>query len=34
MGYVAKEYMSPGSQIEIEARGKTFPAVVVKFPFL
>ncbi|MFH1051749.1 MAG: glycine cleavage system aminomethyltransferase GcvT [bacterium] len=34
MGYVAKEYMNPGSQIEIEARGKTFPAEVVKFPFL
>ncbi|MCL5991235.1 MAG: glycine cleavage system aminomethyltransferase GcvT [Bacteroidetes bacterium] len=34
MGYVATELSAPGSKIEIEARGKTFPAVVVKLPFL
>jgi len=34
MGYVSKEYMNPGSKIEIEARGKTFPAEVVKLPFV
>jgi aminomethyltransferase len=34
MGYVAAEHKAPGSKIEIEARGKLFPAEVVKIPFL
>ncbi|MGA2296291.1 MAG: glycine cleavage system aminomethyltransferase GcvT [FCB group bacterium] len=34
MGYVAAGYHEPGTKIEIEARGKTFPAEVVKIPFL
>lgn len=34
MGYVASEFKSPGSKIEIEARGKKFTAEVIKLPFL
>ncbi|OGU18030.1 MAG: glycine cleavage system protein T [Ignavibacteria bacterium GWB2_35_12] len=34
MGYVSNEYSTPGSKIEIGARGKTFPAEVVKMPFV
>jgi len=34
MGYVSTEFSQPGSKIDIEARGKTFPAEVVKIPFL
>ncbi|HPO62026.1 MAG TPA: glycine cleavage system aminomethyltransferase GcvT [Candidatus Kapabacteria bacterium] len=34
MGYVATEFATPGSEIQIEARGKHFPAVVVKLPFV
>jgi aminomethyltransferase len=34
IGYVSAEYKAPGTEIEIEARGKHFPAVVVKMPFL
>jgi aminomethyltransferase len=34
LGYVAVAYKDPGAKIEIEARGKTFPAEVVKTPFL
>jgi glycine cleavage system T protein (aminomethyltransferase) len=34
MGYVAAEFKAPGTKIEIAARGKTFPAEVVKLPFL
>ncbi len=34
MGYVAVSCSQPGSKIEIEARGKTFPAEVVKLPFV
>jgi aminomethyltransferase len=34
MGYVTKEYSKLGSKIEIEARGKLFPAEVVKLPFV
>jgi len=34
MGYVATEYAAPGTAIEISARGTTFPAEVVKVPFL
>jgi aminomethyltransferase len=34
LGYVAAEYQAPGTKIEIEARGKMFPAEVVKLPFL
>lgn len=34
MGYVAVDYKSPGTQIEIEARGKKFPAEVIKLPFV
>jgi len=33
MGYVSTEFSQPGSKIDIEARGKTFPAEVVKIPF-
>lgn len=34
MGYVASEYKEAGTIIEIEARGKFFPAKVAKIPFL
>jgi aminomethyltransferase len=34
MGYVEAEFKEIGTQIEIEARGKTFPAKVVKVPFV
>jgi aminomethyltransferase len=34
MGYVSAEYKVIGSKIEIEARGKLFPAEVIKMPFL
>lgn len=34
MGYVAIDYSKPDTLIEIEARGKRFPAKVVKVPFL
>lgn len=34
MGYVATEFAAPGTEIQIEARGKHFPAFVVKLPFV
>ena len=34
LAYVEMDYKAPGTQIEIAARGKTFPAEVVKTPFL
>lgn len=34
MGYVSAEFSEPGSVISIFARGKEFPAEVVKIPFL
>jgi aminomethyltransferase len=34
MGYVAKEYSKPGSELGIEIRGKIVPATVVTLPFL
>lgn len=34
MGYVRTDLSAPGSQIEIKARGTTFPAEVRKLPFL
>lgn len=34
MGYVAWDYRNPGTVIEIEARGKKFPATVTKMPLL
>jgi aminomethyltransferase len=34
LGYVTPEFKAIGSVIEIEARGKKFPATVVKLPFL
>lgn len=34
LGYVKTAYKAPGTKIEIEARGKTFIAEVVKLPFL
>ncbi|MDR0927017.1 MAG: glycine cleavage system aminomethyltransferase GcvT [Ignavibacteria bacterium] len=34
MGYVPAEFKPIGSKVEIEARGKKFPAEVVKMPFL
>jgi aminomethyltransferase len=34
MGYVTPEFKSPGSKIEIEARGKKFEAEVIKLPFV
>ena len=34
MGYVSIDYAKPETEIEIEARGRRFPAKVVKFPFL
>lgn len=33
MGYVAKSYAKSGSEIFIQIRKKTIPAIVVKFPF-
>ncbi len=33
MGYVSDEFKAPGTKIDIEARGKKFPAEVVKTPF-
>lgn len=34
MGYVASAFAAAGTDIEIEARGKRFPAKVAKIPFL
>lgn len=34
MGYVAAEFKAPGTKIDIEARGKKFPAEIVKLPFV
>ncbi len=34
LGYVAKDYKAPETKIEIEARGKRFPAEIVKMPFV
>ena len=34
MGYVLSAYKEPGTKIEVEARGKLFPAEVVKLPFV
>jgi glycine cleavage system aminomethyltransferase T len=34
MGYVAWDYRNVGTVIEIEARGKKFPATVTKMPLL
>jgi aminomethyltransferase len=34
MGYVAAEFKSVGTQVEIEARGKRFLAEVIKTPFI
>jgi len=34
LGYVKSECKEPGTNIEIEARGKLFPAVVTKLPFV
>jgi aminomethyltransferase len=34
MGYIATEYSNPETIIELEARGKLFPAKVVKLPFV
>ncbi len=34
MGYVKIEFSEPGNTIEIEARGKSFPAEVIKLPFV
>jgi aminomethyltransferase len=34
MAYIATELTVPGTEIEIEARGKRFPAVVTKIPFI
>jgi len=34
MGYVLAAYKEPGTEIEIEARGKRFPAEIVKLPFV
>lgn len=34
MGYVSSEYKNPGTTIEIMARGKKFPAEVIKLPFV
>ncbi len=33
MGYVTKEFSTPGTEIFIEIRGKTFKAIIVKRPF-
>jgi len=34
LGYVPKELAAAGNKVEIEARGKMFPAEIVKTPFL
>ncbi len=34
MGYVTADLAAPGTMVEISARGKNFPAEVVKIPFL
>ncbi len=34
MGYVKVEYKNPGTKIEISARNRTFPAEIVKTPFV
>ncbi|MFW5701775.1 MAG: glycine cleavage system aminomethyltransferase GcvT [Bacteroidota bacterium] len=34
MGYVAMEYKDPGTKIEIQARGKRFPAEIRKMPLV
>jgi aminomethyltransferase len=34
MGYVGTEYKSPGTKIEIERKGKFFPAIIKKMPLL
>lgn len=34
LGYVRVEFARPGEEIEIEARGRTAPATIVKTPFL
>lgn len=34
MGYVAKEFVSPGTTVHVQIRGKDVPATVVKTPFL
>ncbi len=34
LGYVSKEYKSSGTKINIEARGRSFEAEVVKLPFV
>jgi len=34
MGYVRTEFSEPGSSIQIEARGKFYPAEVIKLPFV
>ncbi|MEG0143662.1 MAG: glycine cleavage system aminomethyltransferase GcvT [Akkermansia sp.] len=33
MGYVPSEFSKPGTELEIEIRGKKFPAIIVKKPF-
>lgn len=33
MGYVPAAFASPGTELEIDVRGKKFPAIVVKKPF-
>jgi aminomethyltransferase len=33
MGYVPSEFAYPDTAVEIEVRGKLFPAMVVKKPF-
>jgi len=33
MGYVKEEFKEPGTEIEVEIRGKREPAIVVKLPF-
>ncbi len=34
MGYVGWDFKAPGTKINIEARGKQFPAEIVKLPFV
>ncbi len=34
MGYVTTKFATPGTEIEIESRGKLFPASIVKLPFV
>jgi aminomethyltransferase len=34
MGYVTVEHQAPGTKIEIKARGKRFPAEIIKMPFV